>query len=184
MKLTSFQLIVLCVFAGFVIAGIAAFAIFGANGRSTSIGSVTIWGTLDQQTVQSLIMTLGSQDKRFQDVSYIQKDPASYDTDVVNAMASGNGPDLFLVSQDTVTSFSNKISVIPYSQESQAAYLTSFIDEGQLFLIPQGALALPFTVDPLVMYWNKDLFASAGIAQPPVYWSDLISIAPKITSID
>ncbi len=183
MKLSMFQLIVLISFVGFLLAGIAAFSLFGGN-RGSSIGQVTIWGTLDQQTMQSLLVTLRSQNKEFQNVTYVQKDPSTYYTDLINAMASGTGPDLFFITQDTVTNFSNKITVIPYSAESQATYLSSFLNEGQLFLTPQGALALPFSIDPLVMYWNKDLFASAGIAQPPVYWSDFLSLAPQITSID
>ena len=30
---------------------------------------------------------------------------------------------------------------------------------------------LPLSVDTLAMYYNKDLFNNAGIAQPPVYWN-------------
>ena len=67
---------------------------------------------------------------------------------------------------------------------SQAQFTDSFIDEGQIFLTPNGALALPFSIDPLVMYWNQDIFASAGLAKPPQYWNDFLNIAPKITSLD
>ncbi len=31
---------------------------------------------------------------------------------------------------------------------------------------------LPLSIDTLVMYYNKDLFNNAGIAQPPAYWND------------
>lgn len=31
---------------------------------------------------------------------------------------------------------------------------------------------LPLSVDTLVMYYNKDLFNNAGIAEPPVYWNN------------
>jgi ABC-type glycerol-3-phosphate transport system substrate-binding protein len=39
-------------------------------------------------------------------------------------------------------------------------------------------------VDPLVMYWNRDIFASAGLASSPQYWNDFLSFGPKITSLD
>jgi ABC-type glycerol-3-phosphate transport system substrate-binding protein len=99
-------------------------------------------------------------------------------------MASGNGPDLVILPQDELVSFSNKLAPIPYSYMSQRTYTDSFINEGQLFLAPNGALAYPFLVDPLVLYWNRDLFANAGIPQPPVYWSDILDIAPKLTVSD
>ena len=184
MKMSSFQLIVLVLFGFFVLLGVGVFAAFGGLLGGSSVGSVTIWGTLDGNTVNTMLGTLRSSDKTFAAVKYVQKDAATYDSDLVNAMASGQGPDLFLVSQDEAASFANKITPVPYSAVSQAQFTNSFIDEGQIFLTPSGALALPLTVDPLVMYWNHDLFASAGIAQPPAYWSDFLTIAPKLTSLD
>ncbi len=34
--------------------------------------------------------------------------------------------------------------------------------------------------DPLVMYWNRDMFASAGLLNPPATWMDLVSMINKI----
>ncbi len=184
MKITNFQIIVLALFGFFILLGVGVFAAFGGLGGGKTVGPVTIWGTIDGNTVNDMLATLSSSDKTFQSVKYIEKNPTTYAADLVNAMASGQGPDLFLVSQDSVASFANKITPIPYSAVSQAQFVGSFIDEGQIFLTPNGALALPFTIDPLVMYWNRDLFAGAGLAQPPKYWSDFLTIAPKLTSLD
>ncbi len=134
--------------------------------------------------MSQMLTTLRSSDKTFASVSYVQKNPATYDSDLLNAMASGQGPDLFLVSQTHVASFADKITPIPYSALSQAQFTSSFIDEGQIFLTPNGSLALPFSVDPLVMYWNRDLYATAGVAQVPAYWNDFLTTSPKITSLD
>jgi len=184
MKMTTFQIIVLALFGFFVLAGVAAFAIFGSSARNNSAGAVTIWGTIPGATMDTLLASLRQSDKRFLNVVYVYKEPSTYTQALVNAMASGHSPDIFLVTQGTVSSFADKIAPIPYRTTPQASYLSTFIDEGQLFLSPQGALALPFTIDPLVMYWNKDLFATAGVAQPPLYWNEFLSLAPKITSID
>jgi ABC-type glycerol-3-phosphate transport system substrate-binding protein len=184
MKMSNFQLISLVLFGFFTLLGIGVFSAFGGLLGGSSVGPVTMWGTLDGNTINTMLGTLRSSDKTFAAVKYVQKDPATYTTDLVNAMASGQGPDLFMVSQDQVSSFANKITPVPYASMSQAQFAGSFIDEGQIFLSANGALALPFTVDPLVMYWNKDLFAGAGLAQPPKYWSDFLTIAPKLTSLD
>ena len=182
--MSNFQLIALVLFGFFILLGVGVFAAFGGLLGGSSVGPVTIWGTLDSNMVNTMIGTLRSSDKTFANVRYIQKDPATYSSDLVNAMASGQGPDLFLIPQDQVVSFANKINPVPYSAVSQAQFTGSFIDEGQIFLTQNGALALPFTIDPLVMYWNRDLFAGAGLAQPPQYWSDFLTIAPKLTSLD
>jgi multiple sugar transport system substrate-binding protein len=164
--------------------GVGVFAAFGGVLGGASIGPVTIWGTLDNQTMQGIIEALRADDKTLESVTYVQKSTSSYETDLVNAMASGSGPDLYLLSGDEVLSFSDKTLTIPFSAISQGTYLSSYVDEAQLFLTPQGALALPFTLDPIVMYWNRDLFASAGIASPPSLWSEFLTLAPKITSLD
>lgn len=183
-KLSTFQIIVfgLCVF--FLILGVGIFAAFGGLLGGSSVGPVTIWGTMDAGQMSNLLATLRQSDKTFANVQYVQKDPSTYDNDLLNAMAAGTGPDLFMVSQDDVSSFADKITTIPYGSYSQAEFTGSFIDEGQLFLTDNGALALPFSIDPLVMYYNRDMFAAAGLPQAPQYWNDFLTIAPKITSLD
>ncbi|HVV14878.1 MAG TPA: extracellular solute-binding protein [Candidatus Paceibacterota bacterium] len=182
--MSTFQIVVLGIFSSLILIGVGVFAAFGGVLGGAAIGPVTIWGTLDRNTMDGLIEALRAEDKGFETVTYVQKSEAAYEGDLVNAMASGSGPDLFLLSGDEVLPFSDKILTIPYGSISQGSYLASYVDEAQLFLTPQGVQALPFTLDPLVMYWNRDLFASAGIASPPSVWSEFLTLAPKITSLD
>lgn len=182
--MSTFQIIVLGACAALILIGVGVFASFGGALGSGAAGQVVIWGTLDSGKMESALGVLRNTDDDFQDVTYFEKSPSSYDNELLNAMASGNAPDLFLVSSDKLHYFSDKIVTIPYGLVSQTSFLTAFIDESELFLTSQGELALPFLVDPLVMYWNRDLFAAAGLSQPPKYWNDLLSIAPKITALD
>ncbi|HVZ76181.1 MAG TPA: extracellular solute-binding protein [Candidatus Paceibacterota bacterium] len=182
--MSTFQIIVLGIFSSLILIGIGVFAAFGGVLGTKGVGPVVIWGTLDRQTMQGLLDTLEGQDKSFQSVSYVQKSPATYEQDLINAMAAGTGPDLFLMPGEDTLSFSDKVLTIPYSIVSQGAYQSSFVDAGDVFLTSQGTLALPFTIDPLVMYYNRDLFASAGVASPPSAWNDLLTLAPKITALD
>lgn len=185
MKMSTFQLIVTGVFALCILLGVWVFATFNINNGSSAVGHVVIWGTADQTTMDTLLSQLRSQDqKSFQDVSYVAKDPSTYTNDLINAMASGSGPDLFLVSQDEVSHMSDKITVIPWSAVSQQSFTQSYVDEGQLFLTTTGAYALPFMLDPMVMYWNRDVLSSAGVASPPSTWSGFLDMAPRVTSLD
>ncbi len=184
MKLTTFQLVVLGFFGLCLLAGVGIFATVNNAGNS-SVGHVVIWGTADSDTMENLLTTLRKSDqKTFDQVEYVQKNPATYEQDLVNAMAGGTGPDLFLLGQDMVTSFRDKITVIPFSSMSQSTYANAYIDEGELFMTPSGVLALPFSVDPLIMYWNRDMLSTASIAKPPATWNDFLDMAPRVTVLD
>lgn len=184
MQTSNFQIIVLGICTTLILVGVAVFASFGGLLGGAGIGKVVVWGTVEADVMQNLLDNLRAEDKALQSVSYIEKDPATYNQELINAMANGTAPDLFMLTDENLHSFSDKILPIPYGTVSQSSFLGSYIDEGQLFLTSQGALALPFLVDPLVMYWNRDLFAGAGLATAPRYWNDFLTLAPKITSLD
>ncbi len=181
--MSGFQIFVTGLFVAFIVAGVAMFALFGGAFGSAGPGKVVVWGTVDEGVIEYLLESLRSVDGSLSDTSYVKKDPATYESDLLNAMAAGTGPDLFIVSQDELGTFSDKVALIPYQTLPQATFLASYIDEGRLFLTSQGSLALPFIIDPLVMYWNRDIFAAAGQPRPPQYWSDLISMTPNLTSL-
>lgn len=172
------------VFVFLVIAGVGIFALFGGFGNKDTLGRVVVWGTADQTQMDTILSGLTQKDKALQDVVYIAKRPATYETELINAIAAGTGPDLIFLSQSDIGLLSDKVTPIPYNAVSQSTFITSYIDEGQLFLTPQGSLALPFIIDPLVMYWNRDTFTGVGQAQPPQYWNDLIALSPKVTGLD
>ena len=78
----------------------------------------------------------------------------------------------------------DKIVTIPYTAMTQRDFINTYINEASIYLNSNGILALPFTVDPLVMYWNRDTFSAAGIATYPHYWSDFTSLNQSLTSKD
>ncbi|HEV7449326.1 MAG TPA: extracellular solute-binding protein, partial [Candidatus Paceibacterota bacterium] len=182
--MSFFQIVVTGAFAVLIVVGVGVFSIFGGVGGGSGTGAVVVWGTTDDAVMQGILGALKDKDGSLAQVTYTQIPADTYLTTLVNAMAAGQGPDLFFVSQSNMGVLQDKLVPISYDAVSQSTYLSSYIDEGRLFLTGQGYLALPFMVDPLVMYWNRDLFTSAGIAQPPRYWSDLITMAPKLTTLD
>ncbi len=184
MKMTTFQIVFTGACVALVLAGIAVFALFSGLGGKSTVGKVVIWGTVNKDSIDKVLDQLRPQDDAFHDVVYVQKQADTYVGELVNAMASGTGPDLVLISQHNAVALGDKLLSIPYSTVSQSTFVNSFIDEGRLFLTTQGSVAQPFLIDPLVMYWNRDLFASAGIPNPPRYWSEFITLAPKMTVLD
>ncbi|MFC1731326.1 extracellular solute-binding protein [candidate division KSB1 bacterium] len=177
-KLSTFQIIVTGGFVFFTVIGILLFAGFGGTGGGgANVGQVTVWGTHDDRIINSILNELSFDDSRFDQVTYIEKDSRSYDEELVEALASGNGPDIFFLEQDTILRHKDKISPIPYNVMSEREFKDTFIEEGELFLSVDGIIALPFIIDPMILYWNRDHYAQAGISRPPQFWDELLSLS-------
>jgi ABC-type glycerol-3-phosphate transport system substrate-binding protein len=102
----------------------------------------------------------------------------------VEALADGIGPDALILPQDKVVKYTNKIYPIPYENYPERTYKDTFVEGTEVFLGSQGVLGLPFILDPLVMYWNRDIFTNNQIAQAPTNWADFPILAEKISRSD
>lgn len=174
-------MVLLAVFGALAIAAVMIFALAVGGGGSASTGAVRIWGTLDDNAFTTVIRQAAETNENFSQVTYEQMDEETYNQKVVDALASGQGPDLFLFRQDYAYSDASKLIPIPYESLSQAQFSNAFVDGATPFLSQSGVLAIPLVVDPLIMYWNKDMLAAKGQARPPQYWDELYPIAQEIT---
>jgi ABC-type glycerol-3-phosphate transport system substrate-binding protein len=183
--MTNFQIVVMAVFIILAIAGMLIFAGVGGFGNNKQdIGKVEIWGTVPQETMNKLITQLNSNNGRFSAVTYTQKNKETYQEEFIEALAAGSGPDLLLLANDGIVRNQAKIIKIPYDTISERDFKNTFIEEGEIYLTDGGVLGLPFTIDPMVMYWNRDIFQSVGIAKPPEFWDELFTLSPKVTQRD
>jgi ABC-type glycerol-3-phosphate transport system substrate-binding protein len=90
---------------------------------------------------------------------------------------------MILLDPGLLTKQSDKIIATPYSLFSERDFKDTFADQGNLFLSPEGVLAIPISIDPIVMYYNKDILNQKGIITPPLYWNDFITLAPKLSEV-
>lgn len=179
-QLSTFQIIVTGAFIFFAVIGVLLFAGLGnLGGGDTDIGAVTMWGTYDDRVMNGLLNELSFSDKRFDNVTYIEKDPRTFDESLVEALASGDGPDIFFLGQNTILRHKDKIFPISYDLMSEREFKNTFIQEGELFLNTDGIIGLPFIVDPMILYWNRDHYAQAGVSRPPQFWDELLSLTPN-----
>lgn len=182
----TFQIVVTGIFVVLLVFGFLGFSGKLPLPKSKSdinYGTVTLWGTLPLNTMQALIAeTVGSQGSVV--INYVEKNSATFDRDFVEALARGKGPDIILLSQDEIAKNLDKLSLVPYQSLTERDFKNTFLQEGEIFLRPEGIVALPFTLDPLVMYWNRDIFTNAGIVIPPSSWKTFYDLAPKITARD
>lgn len=179
-----FQIAVFGIFILLAFVGLFLFASFSGFGNTAAkVGTVTIWGVLPGTAVNAELDALKSQHKEYANVTYVQKAPNTFDAVLADALASGTGPDMILISQEQLLGERSKLNIISFSASgiSERAYLNTFVPIDELYLTDQGMYGIPFAVDPLVLYYNRTILSSAGIATPPMTWEAVTGLAPRLT---
>lgn len=184
-KSNLFQTILIVVFGLAILVAVLIFAgIIPTPGEKTANGgaqgTVVLWGTYDQSIMTSLLEQLNRTNKTYK-IIYMQKQADTLQGDLVNAIASGQGPDLVILSNNDIIRNSNKVYHIPFASYSERAFRDTFVPAGDLFLMSDGIMGLPLTVDPMLLYYNTNMFEEAGIAKPPATWEDVIKDIPLLT---
>lgn len=180
--MSKFQIILLVVFGVAIVASVAVFSLYRGSGGGNVV--VTVWGDISQQDFSLLLSAPSFNQDRTISVTYVEKSSNSIEKDFTEALARGRGPDLLIVSQDKLWANKPKLVVIPYESISERDFKSAFIEEGELFLDDAGLYALPLSIDPLVLYYNRDLLSEAGQSQPLKYWDEIYTAATNFSKMD
>lgn len=179
--MSPFQVTLLAIFGACGVAGILVFAFLVGSNTGNSIGPVTIWGTFDDALMQTVIRQLSEEDNRLRQVTYVRKNRETFSQELVNALASGAGPDLYLMRNDAAVADATKVIAITPANLTLDQFQNMFAQAAWGFYGTEGAIAVPLVVDPFVLYWNRDLLSANGIAEPPARWDQVPDMARKIT---
>ena len=186
MKL-NLQIIILAVFIISAVFGLLVFSgtipIGNKSKTAGGQGTVVLWGTVQSSAVTPILEEFNGVNKTFS-VEYVQKQEETFNQDLLEALASGTGPDMFFLPQDLVFSYSNKIFTIPYQSYPQATFKNTFVGAGEVFMTGNGILAFPIALDPMVMYYNRSHLDASNILFPPIYWDEFSGLVPKLTEKD
>lgn len=180
-KRSIFQIVLLAIFGALAVAAVLIFSLAVGGQNQSSTGPVRIWGTLDASVFNQVIREASENLPQLAQVAYEQKDPDTYVADITNALASGQGPDLFLIRQDQAYLQAPKLVPIPEETINSSQFEDTFVEAASPFASASGILAFPLAVDPLVLYWNRDMLSTAGYAKPPAHWDEIYDMSQKIT---
>lgn len=149
---------------------------------------VTFWcgytNTDEVATVQQVVEAYNaSQDKYEVEMvsagSDIQK--------IIVAIANGEGPDAYQVSNSNLISLVANGLLAPLTPYIEAenfdlgAYSTKAIEAVS---IDDQVYGLPFGINIIQMFYNKDLLAAHGYSEPPQTWEELYEMAIAVTTLD
>lgn len=185
-KGSKFQLILLAVFGFFVIVAVMIFSgaiKIGKDTTSTAGTPIVLWGSVPKSAMTPLLDKVNENNKSFR-LSYEYVNINKFDENLIEALASGKGPDLIFLPNDLVIRYSDKVYQIPYANYPLKQFQDTFISEADLYLGSKGIFGLPVTVDPLVLYYNKAMLDSSGIPLPPKTWQEIIALIPRLTNSD
>jgi multiple sugar transport system substrate-binding protein len=184
-KTSPFQIVLLAIFVVLGLAGIIIFAMTSSGGATEDIGEVKLWGTMRDAQMGGFLHDYGLEDRRTSSIQYSEKDPKSYYDDLARALAAGAGPDIVVTDQAHIQKYSSIFKLIPFTDFPARTFTDAYIDASESLLVNggqnPGIRGVPFAVDPLVMYWNRDIFSRHAVAQPPRYWNELFQIASSMT---
>lgn len=150
--------------------------------------SLEIWGTLDESdALNEIFEDYKKIDPNIFSITYKKIATDTYKKELVDALASGQGPDIFLMNNSWLPSFKDKIVEAPVAEGvvNEQKFRNNFVDVAVADFLDSGKIyATPLSVNSLGLYYNKDLFNQAGITTPPADWNEFIADARKLTQIN
>lgn len=173
----------------FVAVGVLAILIFSglidvgqkSGQQSKDFANLVLWGTADIGKVNQVLNQLNEEYKDQFKVNYVQKAGASLELDFLRSVASGNTPDLILFPNDLLYSIEGQLFTIPEESITQRQFRDLFIEGAEIYIKSDGISAIPILVDPLIMYWNRDLFNNERVTDIPKNWNEILDISRVLT---
>lgn len=181
-----------------IIGGLAFFALAlylvlnGMNGPKTVSATLQFWGVYDEPSYYADIISQYEKANPGIKIAYKKFNYDDYEKTLVNSMASGDGPDMWLMHNTWLPKHNDKIAPLPQTIEGQSVPLMTlqefkdkFVDAAREDLVSGNQIyGLPLYVDTLGLYYNKDIFNSAGIAFPPATWDEFNDDVVALTKYD
>lgn len=183
----------------------------GADKQPPEKVVLEIWRPEDQDTDFADIFAAYKAIYPHVDFKYKTMKPEEYEDELFKAWAKGEGPDIFAVSNWRIGKFTEFITPMPKQrarlktahteksfgkaklvvEQNVVTYLTPddlpdrFVETVKKDVVFQDDIyGLPYSVDTLAMYYNRDLLAQSLIAIPPTTWQDFVDSVEAITVLD
>lgn len=192
LPLTPRQIAILLI--GLIVVGGGGYLIYG-NLNSTKTPppvTITAWGPLPydaamKQLVASQLAVSPGVTFKYEEI------PASvYEERLVNALAAGTGPDVFMIRNRWLPKHKDKLSPAPTTvmRLTEVDTLYPYVVR-QDFVAPTdkeakiyGIFALPLYLDTLALYYNRDLFDQAALVAPPKDWKEFSTYTSRVRSLN
>lgn len=147
--------------------------------------TLTVWGAGESPALFEVISNQYKALRPNVTLTYVDMGVSGYASKVTDALASGQGPDVLVLGNRALPKEIAKLAPAPASQiiPSQIEDLFPRVVT-QDFVSGGNVYALPRSIDTLALFYNKDMFDSAGITAPPKTWAEFQAIIPTLREIN
>ena len=186
MNINKLQIILIggAVFLTLIVVLIFSGVLPGLKDNTQESATLELWGFDDDRVWDQTLRAHKDENPKIT-VNYKRKTLENFETELLNAIARGDSPDIFILPSEYLKKFEDKISSAPPILITEREVEQQFVESAKQFLTPQKkVLGIPLYADPLVLYWNKDIFTRESIALPPKTWDEFLQISQKITKKD
>lgn len=157
----------------------------GAGSGDQLQGSLQVWGLWqDSEDMKGVLDAFKQQTGISVEYKKIAS-VATYEKELLQALAEGRGPDVFVIHHTWVDSNRRLLAPAPDNIIDERSVQEEFVDVVARDVVRDGRVyALPTSVDTLALFYNKDIFNAARIAAPPRTWDEMHSAVEKITRVN
>lgn len=164
----------------------------GRNNGETYKATIEVWGVFDELPAYSDIIGQFKQQYRGANVVYKSFSYEEYERTLVNEMAAGKGPDVFMIHHTWLPKHADKVVPMPEKFSATGKPLMTLVDYNNQFveiaakdLVFGGKIyGIPLYVDTLALYYNRDHFNAAAVPNPPKTWEEFNILVEKMTRLD
>lgn len=194
-KKISLNLILPFMFFGLLASLNAALFSF-CEDETKGTADIQFWSVYDDSDVFVPLIKEFNKTYKNVKITYHKQSFDSYEGDLINALAAGRGPDIFAIQNNWLPKHMDKLAPAPDTLMTIKDFQDTFVDvAAQDFIaspkssdpnikLPEKIYAVPLFVDTLAIYWNKDIFNTMRVAEPPKDWNEFNEDVVKLTVKD
>ncbi len=181
-----FQYVLMGIGAFIFVLAIGLFASYKPSQKAVDAGikaNLKLWGAMPIEIVQPMISLVG---ETYQDlkIQYTEIPGDQMANQLTTAMATGTGPDMILIDDQHVLQYYPLVQSLDFAQYPESAYRSTYADAGSVFVLPWTIVGFPVAIDPLVLYYNRDLLTAGYESEPAHTWLEILDHVKKFTQVD
>lgn len=117
-------------------------------------------------------------------VKYEQMDKYNYEDELLTRMVNRKTPNLFLLHNTWLPKYKQRIVEMPAGRMTLDQFKSTFPQVAQDDLVDDSKIySLPMYIDTLALFYNRSMFANAGIVKAPQTWDEFAADVERLTIV-
>lgn len=149
------------------------------GGGLTPGATLSVWGMFDKEDQVNVM-------KNGHSIHYTEIPEENFERELLRALAEDRAPDVVYIHNTWLSKLQSVLTPLPdTSPHTFSSFRDTYPDAAVSDFVREESgtrfiYAYPLYMDTLALYWNRDLFNSAQIAEPPESWEEFARAVPKL----